>query len=140
MYTFSSLGQVEESESVKDPIDRKDMKGVYIIHCSCGTTYIGETRRSINQRINEHAANLKHGRTKSSALVEHAEKTKHHVCIEKAKVIARVAYSIAKNLGRLLRLKEGQEISTEMMDGRSVVARSRPSLRSRCFPFLPLPY
>jgi hypothetical protein len=67
------------------------MKGVYIIPCSCGTPYIGETGRSINQRISEHAADLKHMRTKSSALAEHVEKTNHHVCIEEASVIARVS-------------------------------------------------
>ena len=67
------------------------MKGVYIIPYSCGTPYIGETGRSINQRISEHAADLKHRRTKSSALAEHVERTKHHVCIEEAIVIARVS-------------------------------------------------
>ena len=75
----------------KDPINPKDMKGVYIIPCSCGTPYIGETGHSINQRISEQAADLKHRRTKSSALAEHVEKTKHHVCIEEASVIARVS-------------------------------------------------
>jgi len=77
---------------MKDPIDPKDMKGVYIIPRSCGTPYIGEMTCSINQRINEHAADLKQGRTKSSALAEHAEKTKHHVCIEEAKVLAKVVH------------------------------------------------
>ena len=76
---------------MKDPINPKDMKGVYLIPCSCGTTYIGETGRSIHQRISEHAADLRHGKSKSSTLAEHAEKTKHKVCIEEAKVVAKVA-------------------------------------------------
>ena len=76
---------------MKDSIDSKDMKGVYIIPCSCGTPYIGETGRSINQRISENTTYLKHRRTKSSALAEHVEKTYHHVCIEEASVIARVS-------------------------------------------------
>ena len=63
-----------------------------VIPCSCGTPYIGETGRSINQRISEHAAELKHRHTKSSALAEHAEKTNHHVCIEEASVIAKVSH------------------------------------------------
>lgn len=75
---------------MKDPIDPKDMKGVYLIPCSCGTPYIRETGRSIHQRINEHVADLRHGRTNPSALVEHAEKTKHYFCIEEAKVITKV--------------------------------------------------
>ena len=77
--------------SAKDTIDPKDMKGVYMIPYSCGSPYIGVTRRSINQRISEHAADLKHRRTKSSALAEHAEKTNHHVCIEDVRVIAKVS-------------------------------------------------
>ena len=35
----------------KDPINPKDMKGVYLIPCSCGTPYNGETGHSINHRI-----------------------------------------------------------------------------------------
>lgn len=59
--TFRPLNTIRRSlRSVKDPIDPKDMKGVYLIPCSCGTPYIGETGRSINQRISEHAVDLKH--------------------------------------------------------------------------------
>ena len=91
--TFRPLNTICSSLiSVKDPIDPKDMKGVYIIPCSCGPPYIGETGRSINQRISEHEADLKHRQTKSSALAEHAEKTNHHVCIEEASVIAKVSH------------------------------------------------
>ena len=66
------------------------MKGVYLIPCSCGTPYIGETGRSINKRFQEHVADIRHGRTKSSALAKHAEKTKHHICMEDARILARV--------------------------------------------------
>ena len=90
--TFRPLKTIRNSlRLVKDPINPKDMKGVYMIPCSYGTPYIGETGRSINQRINEHVTDLKHRRTKSSASAEHVEKTKHHVCIEEANVIAKVA-------------------------------------------------
>lgn len=60
------------------------MKGVYVIPCSCGTPYIGDIGHSINQRIREHVANIKHGKTHSSALAEHADKSKHHIDIEEA--------------------------------------------------------
>lgn len=69
-----------------------DLKGVYVFPCSCETSYIRETGRSINQRIKEHAANIKHGKTKSSTLTEHAVKTKHHICIEEAKVVAKISH------------------------------------------------
>ena len=90
--TFRPLSTIRNSlRSMKDLINPKDMKGVYLIPCSCGTPYIGETGCSIHQRISEHAADLRHGRSKSSALAEHVEKTKHQVCIEEAKVVAKVA-------------------------------------------------
>ena len=70
---FKPLNTIRSSlKSVKDPIDPRDGKGVYIIPCSCGTPYIGETGRSINQRICEHVADIKHRRSHSSTLVEHA--------------------------------------------------------------------
>lgn len=90
---FRPLNTIEISlRSVKDPVYSKDMKGVYVIPCSCGTPYIGETSRSINQRVHEHATNIKHGRTWSSALAEQVGKTKHHMCIEEAKVIVRISH------------------------------------------------
>ena len=40
--TFRPLSTIRNSlRSVKDPVNSKDMKGVYLIPCSCGTTYIG---------------------------------------------------------------------------------------------------
>jgi len=73
--TFRPFNTIHKSlRLVKDPIDPRDMKRVYIIPCSCGTPYIGDTGRSINQRIGEHTVDLKHRRTKSFALAEHAKK------------------------------------------------------------------
>lgn len=67
--TFKPSNTIRSSlKTIKDPMNLKDMKGVYLIPCSCRTPYIGETGRSINQRIQEHAADIKHCRTCSSAL------------------------------------------------------------------------
>jgi len=77
-------------KSVKDPVDPKCHKGVYMAPCSCGKTYIGETGWSIQTRIQEHAADIKHNHSKISALAEHSCKTNHHVCIENSKVVAKI--------------------------------------------------
>lgn len=88
---FKPLNTIKNSlRSVKDPIEPKDSKGVYLVPCSCGIPYIGETGRSIKQRINEHATNLRHNLSPSSVLAEHAKKSKHHVFTEESKVIAKV--------------------------------------------------
>ena len=39
--------------------------------------------------MKEHSADIVHGQTKKSALANHSHSTHHHVCIEKASLIAR---------------------------------------------------
>ena len=75
--------------SVKDSIDRHQLKGVYKIDFSCGKSYIGETGRSLQTRPKEHGADIKNERSRTSALAEHSAKTKHHICLETASIIAR---------------------------------------------------
>ena len=48
-------------DKAKDPIDPKHKKGVYVIPCSCGRLYIGETGRSVQVRLKEHCAHIFHG-------------------------------------------------------------------------------
>jgi hypothetical protein len=89
--TFKPLNTIRNSlRSVKDSVDPIEHKGVYMIPCSCGKQYIGETGRSFRIRIQEHAADIKHNRTRPSALAEHSDKTKHHICIEETKILARI--------------------------------------------------
>lgn len=58
--TFRPKNTIKSSlKSVKDHVDPKNMKGVYLIPCSYGTPYIGEINRSINQRIHEHSVDKK---------------------------------------------------------------------------------
>ena len=77
-------------KSVKDPIDPRCHKGFYLIPCSCGKPYIGETGRSIMTRIQEHVADIKHNRSKTSALAEHSSKTNHHICVEDSHVVVKI--------------------------------------------------
>ena len=91
---------------VKDPVFPKDSKGVYLIPCSCGMPYIGETSRSINQRIQEHIADLIHCRSRSSAVAEHADKTNHHICIEDAEVIANIDHFHHRKLREALEIEK----------------------------------
>jgi len=72
-------------KSIKYPADPKCHKGVYMVPYSCGKTYIRESSRSIHARIQEHAADIKYNRSKTSALAKHSIKTNHHVCIENSR-------------------------------------------------------
>ena len=65
------------------------MKGVYLISFSYEVPYIVDMAHSINQRIQVNSADIKHNRSCSSALPKHAQKTKHHVWLEHARIITR---------------------------------------------------
>ena len=74
--------------SVKDPIDPSDRRGVYLIPCSYDKPYIGKTGPSFNMRLDEHVVDIKHNCFRSYALSEHAYKTKHHIFLKDAKILA----------------------------------------------------
>ena len=50
---------------------------VYRIPCSCGLTYIGETKRSLETRLKEHQAACRRGEMEKSAIAEHAWTKRH---------------------------------------------------------------
>ncbi|XP_030754214.1 uncharacterized protein LOC115881004 [Sitophilus oryzae] len=49
-----------------------DRIGIYRIPCSCGSVYIGTTKRSVGTRLTEHKRNCRLGQTEKSAVAEHA--------------------------------------------------------------------
>ena len=75
--------------SVKDSISQVRLKGVYKIERSCGKSYIGETGCSLQKSLKEHGVDIKHERARTSTLADHSSKTKHHLRLEDAKIIAR---------------------------------------------------
>jgi hypothetical protein len=77
-------------DSAKDPIEPNMHKGVYSIPCSCNKVYIGETGKSMNIRLKKHNTDLKWNRSHKYALAEHSSRTSHLVCLEDAKIIAKV--------------------------------------------------
>ena len=116
-------------KSVKDQVNHKDGKCVYIIPCSRGPPYIGKTSRSINQRICEHVADIKHRRSRSFALAEHAENTNHHICIEEAKVIARIDHFHHRKLREALEI-EKRPVNLNRDDGWNINRCWIPALYS----------
>ena len=75
---FSAPGTIRQSlKCVKDDIDKQQLKGVYKIDCSCG------------KRLKERGADIRNGRSRTSALAEHSSKTKHHIYLENTSIITR---------------------------------------------------
>lgn len=116
-YSFKPLNTIKNSlRSIGDPIDPKELKGVYLVPSSCSILYIGEIGRSIKQRINAHAANLRHNCSLSSALAEHAEKSNHHAHIEESKVITNVVHFHDMKLSEVIEI-ERHTINLNWDDG-----------------------
>ena len=90
--------------SVKDDPDHLQQKGVYKIKCSCGDCYIGETGRTFKIRFKEHGADIRLGRIKTSALVEHSNKTFHHICLEEAVIIAKENHHFKRKIREALEI------------------------------------
>eukprot|EP00253_Pinus_taeda_P032352 PITA_32352 len=135
---FSAPGTIRQGlRSVKDDIDKHQLKGVYKIDCSCGKSYIGEIGHSLQTRLKEHGADIKNERSRTSALVEPSAKTKHHICLESASIIAteeqqqrrkiREALEIIKHPHNLNR-DNGMEISRSWLP---LIKESRSQTRPR---------
>ena len=74
-------------DSAKDQVDPKNQKGVYIIPFSCGKVYVGETGRSINIHLKEHALDITRDRASKSSLAKHSHNSFDHVCIKNDKLL-----------------------------------------------------
>lgn len=55
----------------KDQENKESKSGIYRIECSCGEVYIGQTGRTLKQRLYEHKNACKKADCKSSAVSEH---------------------------------------------------------------------
>ena len=74
----------------KDTVDPIKQDGVvYRIPCECGKVYIGETGRSMHERIKEHDRVIRLSGTETSAVSEHAHKTGHYRLWNEVKFIDR---------------------------------------------------
>ena len=88
--TFKPLETIRQKmRTVKDKVDEHQQKGVYRVTCSCGLNYIGETSRLLKVRLKEHGVDIRNQRIRTSALAEHSDKSKHHICLEETSMIAK---------------------------------------------------
>ena len=73
---------------VKDPLPmEKKAKVVYRIPCSCGKSYIGETKRRLETRLREHQEACRKGTREKSAVAEHAWNDHHTIKWEETAVV-----------------------------------------------------
>ena len=99
----------------KDKLDKNETPGVvYAVGCTeCKDVYIGETRRTVAQRIKEHQADTRLGHTERSAIAEHIHSTGHKVHWE-ARIIEKEQH------GRRRKVKEALHIHRMKQKGGSM--------------------
>ena len=88
--SFKTVQTIKQKmRPIKNPIDHKQCRGGYKVSCSCELCYIGETGHSFNTSIKEHKYDIKNERIWTSTLEEHSLKTKHQLCLEDTKILAK---------------------------------------------------
>ena len=74
----------------KDPVEQLEKCGVaYNIKCrECSLSYVGQTKNSLQTRLSQHKAALRHLQTDKSALAEHCVTEDHQIDWSNARVLA----------------------------------------------------
>ncbi|XP_022814510.1 uncharacterized protein LOC111348209 [Spodoptera litura] len=74
-YSIPTIYQpgIKIKQIINKPKDDSRLRkpGIYKINCSCGLSYIGQTKRPIIKRFKEHQADLKRKQINKSAIAEH---------------------------------------------------------------------
>ena len=90
---------------VKTPTDPINTKGVvYKIACECGRVYVGETGRTLRQRIIEHKRAVKNADS-NNGLAVHVARTKHDIRWDKAEVVCREEQWMKRKIKESLMIK-----------------------------------
>ena len=64
---FYPLTRVRDLSKLKDPVPVIDSPGVYLLTCSCGDLYVGQTGRALSKRFSEHRTHFNKLQKKPSA-------------------------------------------------------------------------
>jgi len=71
----------------KEPIGLRT-PGIYRIPCECGSVYIGQSGRTIQQRIKEHRRHLNLAQPEKSAVAEHSINYDHKINLLETKLLS----------------------------------------------------
>lgn len=107
----------------KNSLPTNSHPGVYELDCECGVKYIGETKKKVSTRINQHERDVFHGRWENSGASQHASTCENDFRWEGAKTIA-----VESEWGRR-KVREALEIRREIRaEGATIVNRDNGNL------------
>ncbi|KAJ4431302.1 hypothetical protein ANN_19899 [Periplaneta americana] len=94
----SHLRQVKDSQGLRTP-------GIYKIPCECGEVYIGQTGRTIEDRIKEHKRNLRLYYPEKSAMAQHSIEKEHKILFDHTKVINKSSHYWDRTIKEAIEIK-----------------------------------
>ncbi|XP_075980176.1 uncharacterized protein LOC142979382 isoform X1 [Anticarsia gemmatalis] len=100
--------------------------GVYKINCSCGSSYIGQTKRSIAERVKEHIAAVKNRQISKSAIAEHLLEagTNHWIEFHRPQVLSTERHFYSRIVREAIEIKKHPNFNRE--DGFKLSATWNP--------------
>lgn len=88
--------------------------GVYAVPCSCGSSYIGETKRSIKTRLNEHIKAIQNKAVTKSAICEHlAYNEDHFIRFDQARSISNEKFYVPRIVREAIEIKKHQNFNRD---------------------------
>ncbi|KAJ4443243.1 hypothetical protein ANN_04911 [Periplaneta americana] len=80
-------------------------EGIYKIPCECGEVYIGQTGRTIEDRIKEHKRNLRLYYPEKSAVAQHSIEKEHKILFDHTKVINKSSHYWDRTIKEAIEIK-----------------------------------
>lgn len=108
--------------------------GVYKVDCSCGSSYIGQTKRTISERVKEHIAAVKNRQTNKSAIAEHLLEagSNHWIELHQPQVLSTDRHYYSRVVREAVEIKKYKNFNRE--DGYRLSTAWNPVISSRCKP------
>ncbi|XP_072037358.1 uncharacterized protein [Amphiura filiformis] len=104
----------------KDPQPKDHGPCVYSIPCSCGEQYIGQTKRPLQVRLNEHKKATENKKIEKSALAEHACKEGHEPIWDDSKSLVQVPHKGTRHIREALEIRTNENTTINRMDGKKI--------------------
>ncbi|KYM95312.1 hypothetical protein ALC62_14042 [Cyphomyrmex costatus] len=114
-FSFNKLNDLIRVQ--KDPLPHTTKKNiVYEIQCSdCDATYVGQTKRMLKTRVNEHHSHIRRNTSSRSVITDHRLQHNHDFEWNNVKIMEKQIYSITTDNGNNM-IKAVEIFSNENVD------------------------
>ena len=96
--------------NTKDKIPVLNNWGIYQIFCQCGLSYIGQTKRALKIRLNEHRNNVKKQDIQRSSIAEHSWSNGHVFDFDSAKIIQKCSSSLDLDFFETFHIRKNSDV------------------------------